>query len=390
MTGLLTDALTDQDEEALLGRHVAPLLTEADRSAFAGRRCIVTGAGGSIGSELARQIASSGPALLTLVDHSEQHLFLIERELAERWPHVRLDPVLADVTRSASMRLACRRTRPHVVFHAAAYKHVTMAERAICAAARVNVLGTAAVVAAARDVGARFLLVSSDKAAVPQSVMGATKRLAELLTIAAGRPTFRPAVVRFGNVLASSGSFVTIALDAIRRGRPIPVTDPDATRYFMTVSEAASLVMKADALARTGETFWLDMGDPVRVGDLVERLLALAASRGHAPVPVVLVGLRSGEKRVEQLTTEGLQMCKSAHPRIWVGRQAPVSRLRLRGALGALRRAVAVGDPCAVLATLTSIVPEYEASPDAWASARGERLYAVDAARARVRRRLSA
>ena len=172
----MTDTLTHADEETLLGRAVRPLMTTADRVVFAGQRCMVTGAGGSVGSELARQIASCGRELLTLVDHSEPHLFQIERELAERWPGVRLDPVLADVTRPVMMRLACERARPHVVFHAAAYKHVTMAERAVCAAARVNVLGTAVVAAAARIVGARLLLISSDKAASPRSVMGATKR----------------------------------------------------------------------------------------------------------------------------------------------------------------------------------------------------------------------
>ena len=177
---------------------------------------------------------------------------------------------------------------------------------------------------AARIVGARFVLVSTDKAASPLSVMGATKRLAELITVAAGGPSCRTAVVRFGNVLGSSGSFVTIAQDCIRRGIPIPVTDPDATRYFMTVSEAVSLVLSADRLARQGETFWLDMGDPVRIGDLVERLLALAVDRGLRPVPVRVIGLRPGEKGVEQLTTQGLKMCATAHPRVWVARRTPV------------------------------------------------------------------
>jgi O-antigen biosynthesis protein WbqV len=246
----MTTIFTPAEQEVLLGRPVRSLLTASDRAEFAGERCAVTGAGGSIGSELARQIASCGPALLTLVDHSEPQLFHLERELAEAWPRVPLNPVLADVTRAATIRLAFRRARPRVVFHAAAYKHVTMAERAACAAARVNVLGAAAVLAAARAVSARFVLVSTDKAASPRSVMGATKRLAELVAFAAGGPTFRPTVVRFGNVLGSSGSFVTIAQDCIRRGKPIPMTDPEATRYFMTVSEAAALVMKADTLAR--------------------------------------------------------------------------------------------------------------------------------------------
>jgi len=382
----MTERLTPADEEALLGRPVRPLLTDADRDMFAGERCLVTGAGGSIGSELARQLASCRPALLTLVDHSEPHLFQIERDLAERWPDVRLDPVLADVTRPVMMRVACERARPHVVFHAAAYKHVTMAERAICAAAHVNVLGTAAVAAAARDGGARFLLISSDKAASPRSVMGATKRLAELVTARAAQSDFRPAVVRFGNVLASSGSFVTIMQDHIRRGKPLPVTDLDATRYFMTVAEAAALVLKADTLARAGDTFWLDMGEPVRIGSLVNRLLALAARQGFPAVPIEIVGLRPGEKRSEQLTTQGLEMRKTAHPRIWMARQVRVRRKALDAAVRALARHVTRGDAWETLNVLAAIVPDYEPSAEAWTVARSECLYRQIPAAARADR----
>jgi FlaA1/EpsC-like NDP-sugar epimerase len=373
---------TPAEQESLLGRPVRPLLTDDDRAARAGERCVVTGAGGSIGSELAHQIASCRPALLTLVDHSEEHLFHIEREIAASWPDVPIDPVLADVTRPSSIHMAFRRARPHVVFHAAAYKHVTMAERAACAAARVNVLGAATVLAAARAVGARFVLVSTDKAAAPRSVMGATKRLAELVTLGAVAPAFRPIVVRFGNVLASSGSFVTLALECLRRGTPITVTDPDATRYFMTVAEASSLVMKADGIARGGETFWLDMGAPIRIGDLADRLLDLARLQGLPPVPIDVIGLRAGEKRAEQLTTQGLSLCRTDHPRIWMARQAAASALT-GAALPALRRQVARGDAWGVLKTLTMAVPDYEPSLDAWATARADRLHVREDARIR-------
>ncbi|MFI5177780.1 MAG: polysaccharide biosynthesis protein [Vicinamibacterales bacterium] len=374
---------TPREEELLLGRPVRPLLSGADRAARAGERCLVTGAGGTIGSELARQIASCRPGLLTLVDHSEEHLFHIEREIAASFPGVPLDPVLADVTRPTAIHLAFRRARPHVVFHAAAYKHVTMAERAACAAVRVNVLGAATVLAAARAGGARFVLVSTDKAAAPLSVMGATKRLAERVTLAAVTPGFRPIVVRFGNVLASSGSFVTIAEDCLRRGVAIPITDPDATRYFMTVSEASSLVMKADAIAHGGETFWLDMGAAVRIGDLVERLLDVARLRGVAPVPIDVIGLRAGEKRAEQLTTQGLALCRTDHPRIWMARQAPLSAELTDAAVQALRRQVARGDGWSVLKTLTMAVPDYEPSLEAQAIARADRMHIQEDARIR-------
>ena len=373
-------SLTLDDEEMLLGRPVRPLLAAADRAAFAGERCLVTGAAGTIGAELARQLASCDPDVLTLVDQNEERLFHLERELNERWPGVALDPVLADITRPGSMRQAFRRVRPRVVFHAAAYKHVTMAERAACAAARVNVLGAASVLGAARLVGARVVLVSTDKAASPSSVMGATKRLAELITVAAGGPTYRTAVVRFGNVLGSSGSFVTIVQDCIQRGMPIPVTDPDATRYFMTVSEAVSLVLKADRLARPCETFWLDMGEPVRIGNLVERLLSLAVSNGQQPVPIQIIGLRPGEKGAEELTTQGLRMCATAHPRLWVARQAPVPPTAIHAAMRALRQCVSRGDALGVLRTLTAIVPEYEPSRDAVATARADTIYSTQVA----------
>ena len=382
----MNDTLTRDEEEVLLGRRVRPLVTPREREAFEGRRCLVTGAGGTIGGELARQIAACGPAALTLVDHSEHQLFQIEREMAERWPDVHLQAVLGDVAHPATMHLACARARPHVVFHAAAYKHVTMAERAPCAAARVNVLGTGITMAAARGVGARFVLISTDKAAQPRSVMGATKHLAELVTIGSATPSFHAAVVRFGNVLASSGSFVAIARECIAKGKPIPVTDPSATRYFMTVAEAASLVMKADRLARGGETFWLDMGNPVRLGDLVSRLITLGTAQGHPAVPVAVIGLRAGEKKEEQLAMVGVQAARTSDSRIWVARQDLAPPDLLATALRALRGYVGRADGGGTLETLSEIVPGYQPSHQAWAATRGEQflLRTTDAAGARM------
>src|SRR5439155_2244345 len=176
-------------QERLLGRPVRAVLTEKDRQTFAGQRLLVTGAGGSVGSELARQLAACGPASLTLFDHAEYNLFRVERELRQDFPDVNIVAVLGDVSRRADIRGACRTARPHAVYHAAAYKHVPIAERSIVSAARINVLGTVETVAAAREVGARFLLISSDKAAEPRSVMGATKRLAELVALSQASST---------------------------------------------------------------------------------------------------------------------------------------------------------------------------------------------------------
>lgn len=367
-------AFSDRELEWLMDRPVCKLLTAADRASFRGRRVLITGAGGSIGSELARQIAACGPDELTLLDNSELNLFQIERELQQAWPNLRLNVVLGDVSRR-SARHAILAARPHVVYHAAAYKHVTMLERAVCPAVEANVLGTANVVDAAKDAGARFVLISSDKAAAPESVMGATKRLAEFVALSRSSDVFRPIVVRFGNVLGSSGSVLTIMRDAIRKGRPVPITEPDASRYFMTAGEAVSLVIKADLLARRPETYWLDMGEPVRIGDLADRMMQLEEREGFAPVPVNVIGLRAGEKLREELTTQGLRMCRTNHRRIWVATQLLADRAAISKAERRLRTRIARYDAAGTLAWLVASVPEFRVSPEASAMAQSQRLF---------------
>lgn len=361
---------TDAELEQLLARPVRQLLTAADRRAFTGSRVLITGGGGSVGSELARQLAACRPAELTLVDHSELALFEIVRELAECAPQVAVVPVLADVCRARLMRRTLLAAAPTVVFHAAAYKHVAMVERDVCAAVSGNVIGTVNVMRASRDAGARVVLVSSDKAAAPRSVMGATKRLAEFATLAEAGPGFRPIVVRFGNILGSSGSLLAVLRDRVRRGLPLHISDLQATRYVMTAGEAVSLMMKADVLARRAEIYWLDMGEPVGIGDLTERLLALESAAGFARVPIEIVGLGPGEKRCEELTTQGLRMCPTAHRRIWVARQRASDQAGIERTIERLRRLVARGEAEATLDLLAAAVPDFEASDEAWASAR--------------------
>jgi FlaA1/EpsC-like NDP-sugar epimerase len=356
-------------QEQLLGRRVQQVLSAADRRAFAGQRIMVTGAGGSVGSELARQLAQCGPERLTLFEQSEYNLFRIEQELAEDCPDVQLDPVLGDIRRRRSARAACKAARPHVVFHAAAYKHVTMTERAVCPAVEANVLGALCMARAAASIDARFVLISSDKAAQARSVMGATKRLAELAVLSLVCPTFRPVVVRFGNILGSSGSVVEVMIGRVLRGRPLNVTHPDATRYFMTAQEAVALVMKADLLGRGGETYWLDMGEPVRLQALVERLLALMERSGCRRVPIRTVGLRPGEKLHEELTTHGLELCRTPHKRIWAAKQAAFDPGAIRRVLRALREDVEQNDAMSALSDLCAGVPEYQPSHDAWRAA---------------------
>jgi FlaA1/EpsC-like NDP-sugar epimerase len=367
---------TDRELERLLERPVRRLLTDADCRAFVRRRVLITGAGGSIGSELARQVATLGPERLVLLDQSELALFQIERELGERHPGLAIEPVLADVARAGAMIQACRATRPHVVYHAAAYKHVTMAERAACATAHANIIGTRCAVDAARAVGARFVLISSDKAATPESVMGATKRFAELVVLSRATRTFQPIVVRFGNVLGSSGSVLTIMRERIRGQRPIPLTDPDATRYFMTAGEAVALVMKTELLARRAETYWLDMGEPVRIGALAARLMAIEREHGFAAVAIERIGLRPGEKLREELTSQGLRMCPTRHRRIWVARQRSVNTSGIDLALRTIARDVERGDAIAVLTAIERVVDDFTVSPLARANAAIHSLHA--------------
>ena len=363
--------------EALLGRREREVLTDLERGQLSGQRVLITGAGGSIGSELARQVAECRPSTLTLVDQSEYNLFTIERELVESHPEVAIEPVLGDVSRQRSIAHACRVSRPHVVYHAAAYKHVTMVERAIAPALETNVFGTLYAARAAEAVGARFVLVSSDKAAQPESVMGATKRLAELVSLALESAAFRPVVVRFGNVLGSSGSVLEVMLDCIRARKPIPLTHRDATRYFMSVHEAVALVLKADALGDGGDIYWLDMGQPVRIKDLAERLLMVTTEAGDAPVPIVEIGLRPGEKLREELTTQGLGLCSTPHRRIWKARQPEIDQAQVRRVLRALRDDIRRGDTMSALADLCAAVPEYRPSRQAWDSATSRTVDAV-------------
>lgn len=372
-------AFSERDLAALLQRPVRSVLGESDRRAIGGRRVLVTGAGGTIGSALARELASCGVASLTLVDHSELALFEIEREIAERWPHVPIDAVLADVAQGSLLRAACRVARPQFVFHAAAYKHVTMTERAVCAAVRANVIGTAQAVRAAREAGARFVLISSDKAIAPQSVMGATKRLAERVTLACASSLFHPAVVRFGNVLGSSGSVLTIFRERIRAGLPVLVTDPDATRYFMTEREAVGLVLKATVFGGRTDVYWLDMGQPVRLGDLVERVLALEEAAGFSRVPVRVIGLRPGEKLQEQLAIKSQELCRTVHSSIWVARHPAVDLGEIDAWVSRLRRDVRRGHAASTLKTLTEAVPEFTASEHATRAAASQTCLAMGA-----------
>jgi FlaA1/EpsC-like NDP-sugar epimerase len=381
----MTHRFTEQELGLLLGRPLRASLTAEDRAGSSGRRVVITGGGGSIGSALARELAACRPARLALVDNSEYQLFQIEREVRRVAPGVSLGVHLADVTVSAEMRRVLTTEAPDVVYHAAACKHVTMAERAIAFAARVNVLGTGIVASAAAEAGARFVLISSDKAAGPRSVMGATKRLAELVTLGRANETFRPCVIRFGNVLGSSGSVLEIMRSAIRAGQPVPVTDPDATRYLMTPGEAVALVLLAERRASEAGIFWLDMGEPVRLGDLVDRMIALERTAGHVDAGIEIVGLRPGEKAHEQLLDPHLTLEPTSDPRIWRARHDAIASAIMDRALSQLQDAADRADDALALQVLADAVPGYR--PSAQARAAAESNLTLTRTRQSVRRR---
>jgi len=299
--------------EELLARAPVRLDLEPVRALVAGKRVLVTGAGGSIGSELARQIAASGPAQLTLLDAAEANLFHIDRELGEAWPQLARRDVLCDVRDAARLQLVFAAEAPQIVFHAAALKHVTLVENHPCEGVRTNVLGSRNVAAAARACGAAHLaLISTDKAVAPASVMGATKRVAEAIVRQfganpqSGEGGTRVSVVRFGNVLGSAGSVVPIFQHQIARGGPVTLTDAQVERYFMTIPEAVQLVLRAVALSAgdreppTG-VLTLEMGEPVKIIDLARRMIELQGLVPDRDIEIRITGLRPGEKLTEAL-----------------------------------------------------------------------------------------
>ncbi|MDI7277741.1 MAG: nucleoside-diphosphate sugar epimerase/dehydratase, partial [Anaerolineae bacterium] len=311
-------AMRDVAAEDLLGRHPVQIDHGACRALLAGRSVLVTGAAGSIGAELCRQVAGFGPQRLLLLDNNESGLHDLAVELGATQQGVPFCPLVADVTNRAKVEALFARYRPQVVFHAAAYKHVPLMEEHPDEAVRINVLGTLNAIELACAHGAeRFVFISTDKAVNPSSVMGATKRLGELLVAAhAGRSGTLCTGVRFGNVLGSRGSVVPIFERQIAAGGPVTVTHPEMTRFFMSIPEAVSLVIQAAALTQGGDLFVLDMGEQMRIVDLAERLIRLRGLRPGVDIPIVYTGIRPGEKMHEELTGSGDERGPTSHPAI--------------------------------------------------------------------------
>lgn len=363
------------DIEDLLGRDPVTPDVELLARDLAGQVVLVTGAGGSIGSELCRQIAEQRPRRLLLLDHSEYALYAIHQELEStcrsRAPEVEIVPVLGSVNNEARLREICLHHRPHTIYHAAAYKHVPLVEANPAEGIRNNVFGTLNMARVARDIGvARFVLISTDKAVRPTNVMGGSKRMAELVLQAMATEASGTcfSMVRFGNVLGSSGSVVPLFRKQLAAGGPLTVTHPDVTRYFMTIPEAAQLVLQAGAMARGGEVFVLDMGEPVRILDLARRMVELSGLTvrdGQHPegdIEIAITGLRPGEKLYEELLI-GDNPTQTAHPRIMKAHEDLMAWPELAAQLDQLRAAAEAGDEAGIRRVLQTCVQGFHAEP---------------------------
>ncbi len=350
--------IRDLQIEDLLGREPVRL-EQADLERFlTGKSVLVTGAGGSIGSELSRQVARFSPRKLILVERSEGALFESDRHLRDLWPHLRIDALVADVTDEPRMRRILSSYQPEVVIHAAAHKHVPLMERHPDEAVKNNVIAVDRLGRLAGESGVEvFLLISTDKAVRPSSVMGATKRLAELVCqeLDTLYPESRFLAVRFGNVMGSAGSVIPIFREQIWRGGPITVTHPEVTRYFMTIPEAAQLVLQAGAIGEGGEILILDMGEPIKILDLARDMISLS---GNEEIPIVFTGLRPGEKLHEELELKGEQCDRTRHPKIFVGRLQPAAAGELEPALARLAALADDGANGEIRVCLSEVVPE--------------------------------
>jgi FlaA1/EpsC-like NDP-sugar epimerase len=350
----------DVDIEDLLGREPVELDTDRMDGFLTGRTVMITGAGGSIGAELCRQAARFGPRALLLFERAEGALFEIHREIEAEGLGFPVVPIVGDVSDHARVSDILGRFRPDVVLHAAAHKHVPMMESNPGEAIKNNVAGTRCIAQLAGEMGIEaFVMISTDKAVRPSSIMGASKRIAELICqdLADQFDTTRFVAVRFGNVMGSTGSVVPIFRQQIGLGGPVTVTHRDAVRYFMTIPEAAQLVLEAGAIGASGDVMILDMGRPIRIAELAEDMISLSGYKPYEDIAIEFVGLRPGEKLAEELELTGEDIVPTQHPKILIGRvQRPSPEFR--GLLADLTKAGALPDEAAIRGLLRRLIPE--------------------------------
>lgn len=358
--------------EYLMQRDEFLLDTDETRKLVDGKTVLVTGAGGSIGSELARQIAAARPAKLLLLDKSENSLFYINLEIAERLGAQRVKPILADLSIDASARGIFKSERPEIVFHAAAHKHVSMIELHPAEAIRNNVLGTRNLAQAALDHGVgSFVNISTDKAVDPHNFMGLSKKLTELCVQELSRQSSarsggtRFASVRFGNVAGSTGSVIRLFWEQIQGGGPIRVTDPQASRYFMSVSEAVHLILSAAQLGRNGETFVFEMGEPFNIYELAKTMALFSGLRPHKDIEIEFIGLRKGEKLHERLWDEWEHPVSTSSKRILAIREKDPRSSGILTAIRRLEQLVTAEDSAGLIALINAMFPAFRRQDEA-------------------------
>jgi len=351
------------DINDLLGRAVVNLDADAVARFIRGRRVLITGAGGSIGAEMCRQVCKFQPAKLILLEQAETPLFDIEGELRASFGNIPLEGCICDIYDRARVMHLWKEHRPEVVIHAAAHKHVPLMERDPCEAVKNNILGTRNVADASCEHGvSEFVLISTDKAVNPSSVMGASKRVAEIYTQTLnGRPGCKTQfkAVRFGNVLGSAGSVIPLFRRQIAQGGPLTVTHEEMTRYFMTIPEASQLVLQAAATGGGGQIFLLDMGEPVKIVDLARQMITLSGFRPGEDIDIAFTGVRPGEKLFEELRTEGEDIEPTVHPKVLVWKHRPVAWEQITRAIEELTGLQNCPDRAKVIEAIRRIVPEY-------------------------------
>lgn len=358
------NAIREVDYRDLLGREAIVLDEEQIGVHINGQRVMVTGAGGSIGSELCRQICRFRPELLMLYEIAESPLYEIELELKQSFSNVIVVPLLADIQDKHGLEKSIGAYKPQIIFHAAAYKHVPMLELQPWKAVENNIVGSANLIDAAKKFNVeRFVFVSTDKAVRPTNVMGACKRAAEMLVQSNNGPSASDTqfiIVRFGNVVGSVGSVLPLFKKQIAKGGPVTVTHPDVTRYFMTIPEASQLILQAGAMGNGGEIFLLDMGVPIKIDDMARDLIRLSGFEPDEDIMLDYIGLRPGEKLYEELITKGEGIVQTKHEKIMVLKGDEHDQILLNGKINELIQLVKDQDEKRIKAKLQEIVPEYE------------------------------
>jgi FlaA1/EpsC-like NDP-sugar epimerase len=363
---LKVSQIRDVDINDLLGREVVQLDLDKIETFITNKVILVTGAGGSIGSEMCRQVCHFKPKLLLLVEQAENALFFIERELRQSFPDVAMKDIICDITDQPRVDALFDKYRPQVVIHAAAHKHVPLMETNPGEALKNNVRGTRIVADACDKYGStNFVMISTDKAVNPTSIMGSTKRIAEMYIQDLNRTSTTAFVtVRFGNVLGSNGSVVPIFKAQIAAGGPVTVTHPDMRRYFMTIPEASQLVLQAASMGNGGEIFVLDMGEPVKIVDLARELITLSGFRPGEDIEIKFTGLRPGEKLFEELSITGENMLPTPHPKIGVWQNCPMDRQKLCEGIDRLMTISQSLDRAEIVTGIKQLVPEYIGNGD--------------------------